>query len=243
MEEHGGGAILPPGVDFDTFSARARVIAAEMPPRFMGGIEAVLAHREAKGNPELPEVFTMGECETSPLSDATGTDAFRSIVHLYHGSFAALARTDPSFDWEYELRETIEHEVQHHLEDRAGIKDLRDEDALFDAHARFKAGLEVPPGWYRQGERVGQDLWAVDLDLFLELRMRRKEWDALRGRRIELVVMDDALPVDLPADADPDEVFTLEGEGLFEEDESAEAEGEEAPLGISGDLHVIPIVR
>jgi hypothetical protein len=229
-------------MDFDTFSARARAIAREMPGEFMSGIEAVEVHREVKRHPVLPDIVTLGECETSHLSDPTGTEPFRSVVHLYHGSFVDLAGRDASFDFEGELRETIEHEVQHHLEDRAGIADLRDEDALFDAHARFREGLDAPPGWYRMGEGVGPDLWAVDLDLFLELRLRRKEWERLLGTTLHLTVLDQPLDVDLPSDADPGEAFTLEGEGLFEPDDPEGVADEDAP-GAAGDLHLIPVVR
>ena len=177
-----GRGIFPFAMDFDTFSRRAQEIAASIPAEFMAGIQSVDVHRESKRDPNLEDVHTLGECSTSPLSDPTGQEPFRSIVHVYYGSFREMAEKDPSFDLEEELRETIEHEVQHHLEDRAGIRDLRDEDDLFEAHARFRAGMETPAGWYRRGEEVGPHLWAVDLDLFLELSLRRKEWEALRGK-------------------------------------------------------------
>jgi hypothetical protein len=233
-------------MDFDTFSARARQIAAAFPPEFLQGIETVDVHRDAKRHPFLEDIVTLGECATSPLSDPSGQEPFRSVVHLYYGSFADLAGRDPTFDVEAELRETLEHEIQHHLEDRAGIKDLENEDDLFEAHARFRAGLEVPPGWYRQGEPVGDHLWAVDLDLFLELPVRRSEWEKLKGRPVTLQVLGQPLEVEIPADADPTEVFTLEGEGLFEPDEEPdedeEAEVDEDTPGTSGDLHIVPVV-
>jgi hypothetical protein len=175
-----------------------------------------------------------------------GEEAFRSTVHLYYGSFVDLARRDPGFDVDAELRETIEHEIQHHIEDRAGVKTLHDEDALFEAHARFRAGLDVPEGWYRQGERMAAGLWAVDLDLFLELDLRAKEFDALKGTTLALTVLDQPLEVDLPADARPDEVFTVEGEGLFvpdEEEAGEEDDPDEEVEGSAGDLHLIPRVR
>jgi hypothetical protein len=234
-------------MDFDTFSARAREIAAAFPREFMTGIESVEVHRDVKRHPSLPDIVTLGECETSPLSDPTGQDPFRSIVHLYYGSFADQARNDPSFDVESELRETIEHEIQHHIEDRAGAKELLGEDDLFEAHARFRAGMDVPPGWYRFGEPLGDGVWAVDLDLFLELPMRRREWDAVRGTTVTLTVLGDPVEVAIPSDAAPDEVFTLEGEGIFEpdleaDDEDDRPDDEDVP-GNRGDLHIVPLVR
>jgi hypothetical protein len=253
-------------MDFDAFSARAQELAAGFPPEFLEGIETIEVHRDRKSHPYLDDVFTLGECQTSPLTEATGFERFHSIVHLYYGSFRELARMDSGFDVEAELRETIEHEIQHHIEDRAGLKTLRDEDDLFEAHARFRAGMEVPAGWYRQGEPVGPSLWAVDLDLFLELEMPRKRWAALRGETLELELLGAPLALEIPADAEPDEVWTVEGEGLVDADDDDEADDEpdaeagaeagageggeghaaeddEAPEGPRGDLHVFPVVR
>jgi hypothetical protein len=232
-------------LDFDTFSRRAQEIAKAIPAEFLTDIESVNVHREAKRHPFLSDIVTLGECETSPLSQMTGEEAFRSIVHLYYGSFAEQAESDPTFDMEEELKETIEHEIQHHIEDRAGVKALEEEDDLFEAHARFRAGLEVPEGWYRAGEELAPGLWAVDLDLFLDLDLRAKEFAALKGKPLELTVLDQPLEVELPADAEPDEVFTVEGAGLFQPDEELE-EGEEIDEdepGSAGDLHIVPHVR
>jgi predicted Zn-dependent protease with MMP-like domain len=225
-------------LSFEEFSARAKEIAASIPREFMDGVEDVVVHRDARRHPHVEDVVTLGECEPSPVPALVGHDTVRSIVHLYYGSFADLARRDDRFDVDEELRETVEHEVRHHLEDRAGLRTLIDEDDLFDAHARFRAGLDVPPGWYRRGERMEKDVYAVDLDLFVELRLRRREFEALRGKTLRLSVLGDPVEVEMPGDADPDEVFTLEEEGLFAEEEGGE-EGE----GEAGDLHVVPVVR
>lgn len=231
-------------MDFDTFARRARELAAGYPEAFLEGIDTIDVHRDARRHPHLEDIYTLGECETSHLSDPTGQEPFRSIVHLYYGSFVELAREDSTFDVEAELAETLAHEIQHHLEDRAGIPTLRDEDALFEAHARFRAGLDTAPGWYRFGDPVEQGLWAVDLDLFLELPLRRAEFDAMLGTRLSLTLMDGTLEVDVPEDARPDEVWTFEGEGLVDGDEDEEEEeDDEDEEGPVGDLHVIPLVR
>jgi rubrerythrin len=36
-------------------------------------------------------------------------------VTIYYRTFEAIAREEGPFDWEAELRETIEHELEHHL--------------------------------------------------------------------------------------------------------------------------------
>lgn len=240
--------------DFDAFSARAQEITRSIPAEFLEGIESVDVHRELKQHPLLPDIVTLGECATSPLSQLAGEEAFRSTVHVYYGSFADLAQQDPRFDVDAELRETIEHEIQHHIEDRAGVKALLSEDDLFEAHARFRAGLDVPAGWYRQGEALAPGVWGVDLDLFVELALRASEFEALKGRTLTLDVLGTPLEVEVPADADPEEIFTVEGAGLFQadedqpdgeppEDEPEEDEEDAEPPGLSGDLHLVPRVR
>jgi hypothetical protein len=222
---------------FETFTARAKDVARTIPAQFLDGVEDVVVHRQVKRHPLIGDVVTLGECEPSPVAAIAGSEQVRSIVHLYYGSFADLARRDDAFDVEEELRETIEHEIRHHLEDRAGVRALIDEDDLFDAHARFRAGLDVAPGWYRRGERMEKDVYAVDLDLFVELRLRQADFDGLRGRTLRLTVLGDPVEVEFPPDADPDETFTLEGEGLLAEGEADEEDPE------AGDLHLVPVIR
>ena len=234
-----------PVLTFDAFSTQAQAITEALPKEFLEGIESVDVHRERKPDPVLPDVLLLGECATSPLSQLAQEEAFRSTVHLYYGSFVDLAKGDPAFDMEAELRETIEHEIQHHIEDRAGVKALADEDDLFESHARFKAGLEVAPGWYRRGEQLAPRVWSVDLDVFVELPLRQREFKARRGTTLTLQVLGEPLEVELPADADPEEIYTVPDAGLFEPDQELE-EGEEPDEdtpGSAGDLHLVPLVR
>jgi len=235
-----------PVLSFDEFSTQARAMTEALPKEFLEGIESVDVHREKKPDSVLQDVLLLGECAVSPLSELVQEQAFRSTVHLYYGSFLEMAKLDPGFDMQGELRETIEHEIQHHIEDRAGVRTLLHEDALFEAHARFKAGLEVAPGWYRMGEQLGPRVWAVDLDLFVELRMRRREFEARRGSTFTFQLLDEPLEVELPADASPDEIFTVPEAGLVEggpdEEEDEEDPDDDAPR-TAGDLHLVPLVR
>lgn len=226
--------------DYDAFSARAKEIADAIPPQFMEGVEEVVVHRELERSPILPEVVTLGECESAGAAVGLGREAgdeVRSIVHLYYGSFVDLARSDPTFDLDAELVETIEHEIQHHIEDKAGVHDLEDDDDLYDAHARFRADLDVPAGWYRRGERLAPGVYAVDLDLFVELPLRKAEFERLRGRRKTLTILDESVDVEIPEDGEPEEVFTLEGAGLLED------EHDDSPDAAAGDLHIVHLVR
>ena len=214
-------------MDFQTFARRAEEILAGIPPEFLRGITGVEAHRSAPSHPHLPEVYTLGECANDAVSALTEPEALRSRVHLYHGAFARVARRDPDFDWEAELRETILHEIRHHIEDRAGILDLRHEDDEDDALHRFYHGEEMPDGWYRAGEELEPDLFRIGDDLFLELRLRDADLESILGREIELFVLDEPFMAEIPDDLSPGEILTFTGEGL------------ERPGGGFGDLHLV----
>lgn len=51
------------------------------------------------------------------------------IITIYYGSFAALYPNASPAEWKKRLRETLRHELTHHLESLAGEKDLEIEDA------------------------------------------------------------------------------------------------------------------
>ena len=124
-----------------------------------------------------------------------------------------------------------------------------DDESLFAMHARFKTGEDVPEGWYRAGEVMGEGSWVVDIDLFVEIELPAAEWVSLRGETMELVIGDDTFEVEVPEDVDFDEIWTLEGCGLFEpapgvtEEQLAEAEDLDTDdeLGRFGDLHIVPL--
>lgn len=84
-----------------------------------GGVNLL---EEALPDPELPEVYILGEyCD----------DLLGRYINLYYGSFAALAEQE-DWDrqtWEDELRTTLSHELTHHMEGRGGLHALDDRDA------------------------------------------------------------------------------------------------------------------
>jgi hypothetical protein len=215
------------GVNFETFTRRAERILAGVPPEFLHGIVGVEVHRERRQHPQVPDYFTLGECADDPVTRLGDPGEMKSTIHLYHGSFLALSRQDPEFDWEGELSETILHEIRHHIEDRAGIDDLRDEDAEQEALARFHADQDLPEHWYRAGERMEEGLWRVGDDLFLELALRTADLERLAGETIDLTVLDEPFELTLPEDLEVGEILSFDEEGL---------EGE---AGRAGALHVV----
>ena len=97
-----------------------------------GGVNLL---EEAMPDPEFPEgeMYFLGEfCD----------DCLGRYIHLYYGSFAALAEQEDwtEDDWQRELRETLAHELTHHMESRAGTHALDDKDAEELAEFRREFG-------------------------------------------------------------------------------------------------------
>lgn len=69
-------------------------------------------------------------------------DEMGRYINIYYGSFAAMLRDEPREVWEEKLRETLRHELTHHVEGLAGARGLevRDEEEL----ARFRLEEERP---------------------------------------------------------------------------------------------------
>lgn len=167
-------------MDFDHFERRAHELFDEIPAEYRGGVEYVQVSAEAVAHPELPEVYTLGECATGELDlGMDGPAEARSGIHLYHGSFTRLAELDPEFDWEGELRETIVHELRHHRESAAGEDALEDFDYAADENFKRREGLSFDPLFYRSGEPAGPAAWEVDGDLFVERMVEAGEFAAM----------------------------------------------------------------
>ena len=179
---------------FAEFERRANEIFDSIPAELRGGVEYVAVSEEAVPHPELPDVYTLGECATGELDlGYEMPDTLRSGVHLYFGSFAALSRIDPEFDWEAELHETVMHEVRHHRESTAGEDALEDFDYAADENFKRREGLAFDPLFYRSGEPLDEGGWDVDGDVFVEVELTAAEFGRMEevqavvgGRRVSL---------------------------------------------------------
>ncbi len=173
-------------MEFDRFVEVAEAAFQDIPPAYREGIDGLVVSREAEAHPELPGVWTLGTCETESYpSEWVGPDTLRSVVRLYYGSFVELARSEGSFDWEAEIHETVEHEVRHHLEWLAGGDELGDVDAAMDESFKRFEGLEWDPWFFQKGEPVHAGVYAVEDQLFVELR-----WAPADFERIDQVEFD-----------------------------------------------------
>ena len=97
-----------------------------------GGVNLL---EEAVPDQEFPEarVYVLGEyCN----------DLLGRYINLYYGSFAAMAENEDwtEADWEEELRQTLSHELTHHMEGRSGLHALEDKDEAEMASWREECG-------------------------------------------------------------------------------------------------------
>ncbi|HYJ78866.1 MAG TPA: hypothetical protein VEW03_04665 [Longimicrobiaceae bacterium] len=182
---------------FKEFERRAREMFDEVPPELRHNVEYVVVSRDAVPHPDIPDVFTLGECATGDYDlglEAPGV--VRSGVHLYYGSFRELAALDPDFDWEEEMWDTITHEIRHHRESTAGEDDLEDLDYAEDENFKRRDGQPFDPFFFRSGRPVAEGSWEVDGDLFVEREMHAADFD--RTTEIEVMIGDAEVMVPRP---------------------------------------------
>lgn len=111
-------------MDIERFSALADRLADRLPPSVVAGLSGgIVIEERAHRRPDDPEgVYILGEYIQDPWLGPR--------VVLYYGSFLRLFAGRPEDVWEQELWDTIRHELRHHVEGRAGLRDLEIEDAV-----------------------------------------------------------------------------------------------------------------
>lgn len=144
-------------------------LATEVPSQHLEGIIDIEVSPRVLPHPVLAGVYTMGEC----IPVETGADLVPSRVVLYHGSFQALARERPDFDWREEAWETLTHELRHHLEWRANTAELDAYDWAADQNFRRAEGEPFDPVFYLSGERIADRVYRVDQDVFWDRPVKR----------------------------------------------------------------------
>ncbi|MFC1660660.1 hypothetical protein ACFL3S_04210 [Gemmatimonadota bacterium] len=171
---------------FNDFYRRAQEVFETIPEEFRKGVDGLTVRAEAQPHPTLADVYTLGQCLTESFpSDWSGPETTRSVVVLFHGSFAALASLDPGFDWEGELWETLTHELRHHLETLANEDALEGVDYALDEAFRRAEGEDFDPFYYQAGEEVAPGVFQVEYDFFIEKTWTPEEVDAAREIRFK----------------------------------------------------------
>lgn len=156
-------------MEYGEFERRASEVWSEIPETYRAGVDGLVIQTEERAHPTLQEIYTLGECVTESYpSDWGGPDTVRSVLVLYHGSFRRLSDLDPDFDWEYEVWETITHELRHHLESLAAEDALEDVDYAMDENFKRFQGESFDPFFYRAGEPLGRGMYQAEREIFLE---------------------------------------------------------------------------
>ncbi|MEX2571474.1 MAG: metallopeptidase family protein [Gemmatimonadota bacterium] len=185
-------------MNFHEFQARAEEIFEDIPADFKQGLEGIEVVRKTTTHPDLPEVYTLGEClsEFYP-SEFGGPGEVMSRVVLYYGSFLALSRTHEDWDWEEELFETVTHEVRHHLEHLASEDALEEMDFAEDQNFARREGEGFEPLFFKAGKALGGGVYEVAGDVFIERPLGR---GAEPGSPVEARWGDRSFTVRVPED-------------------------------------------
>ena len=163
-------------MDFNAFEREARRVFDSIPARYRDGLDGLTVHRRALRHPRFDGVFTLGECVTESWpSSWESAETVRSVVLLYWGSFRALARSDPRFDWAGQIWETLTHELRHHLESLADTDELCGVDYAMEQTFRRVEGNDFEPHYYRRGDRIAPNVYAVEDDVYIEQRWTKGE--------------------------------------------------------------------
>ncbi|MFG0317297.1 MAG: metallopeptidase family protein, partial [Planctomycetota bacterium JB042] len=198
-----------------------------IPEEFREDIDGLVLEQEARHHPAIEDYFTLGECvhRTALIAEAP----LLSTIVLYYGSFVAVAERDPSFDVPFEVEETILHELRHHFEDRAGVLDLADEDAIEEMNERRRKGLPFDPTFHRFGEEIEPGVTEVGRDLFIEASVSaRPGADLPRALTVRL----GEETFDVPIPPLEDDITFVEVDGGWEDDS-----------GAGGDLFLVVVRR
>lgn len=142
----------------------------EIPPVFREGVEALVVEADALLHPDIPGIYTLGECVTDHWPSAYSEEGgeVRSRIVLYHGSFLAVARMDPAFDWQEEIWETLLHELLHHREFAAAEYGLEAYDWAMDENFKRHAGRPFDPAFYRAVPADADGTVRIESEIFVE---------------------------------------------------------------------------
>jgi len=111
-------------LSLDQFESLSTAFIDEIPERLCAELNGgFLLLPEAKKDGDF---YVMGEYVEDGIMGCS--------ILLYYGSFVCLLEDSEREEWEEELRDTILHELRHHLESLSGVDDLsREETAELEA--------------------------------------------------------------------------------------------------------------
>jgi hypothetical protein len=101
---------------FEEFCGLADKIVAQIPAIYREGISGIFVTQQAVKDEEIPGVYILGHYH--------GGGYLSPFIDIYYGSFRRVFQGLPLSEIEEELWETITHEIRHHLEENAGLRNL-----------------------------------------------------------------------------------------------------------------------
>jgi Zincin-like metallopeptidase len=126
---------------YEVFRQTVETMLTDIPEEFLEGLQGVHVLEPAKPEPDLKDVYRMGEyLDPGQDSFLGGHAGLGRHITLYYGSFVAIAGNNSTFDWDAEIWETLTHELRHHVESLAGDASLIAEDQRRDAAFRKRLG-------------------------------------------------------------------------------------------------------
>lgn len=195
-------------MDLATFESVALMYWERVPDRFKVGVTALVIEPGAYRNDEFEDGWVYGYCEPDEAVMLLPDAPVQSLITLFYGSFVHISAMTEDFDWHEELWETLTHEIRHHLEWRAGVDHLGDDDDLQDDHERCMLGRPFRPDYHRTGTPLARDVFLGAGCVFLELPLRKKAWLAVarEGASRRWAGIEASIP--------PVDIATLEGADL-----------------------------
>jgi Zincin-like metallopeptidase len=162
-ELRGAGREADPPPTFEAFDARARELYVEARSDAEEGAPALIVDGDVPACDEGGEPL-LGSY-TPPFEGDPGTPSRTAEVTVFHRTFLAIWEEDGPYDWEGELKETIEHELEHHEGYRRG----HDEVDIEERRAIDEEAVELIGG--RGTARLVVGSFGADLAGFL-----RRTW-------------------------------------------------------------------
>ena len=106
-------------VSIDRFEELLDALASELPEAFYEGLNGGIlidAGHPLHPADERGDLYVMGEYRTDP--------AMGRYIVLFYGSFQRVLGSASEEEWRTEMRDVLRHEFRHHVEGRAGVRDL-----------------------------------------------------------------------------------------------------------------------
>jgi len=104
-------------ISFDQFSTITEDLVRQIPDKFKKGIAGIFVTPGAVVDDEFSDVYVLGHYTSGGYCEPS--------IDIYYGSFRKIFSGLSLLQLQNEIWETIIHEIRHHLEENAGLQDLR----------------------------------------------------------------------------------------------------------------------